>query len=156
MERGYDKEYVDIHSGITNTLTMLAYKIKKGNVQLVEEYDTSIPPVKAFVGELNQVLTNILDNALDAMEVNNKGRLEIKTKREKDWLSLTIIDDGPGIPEDIKSRIFDPFFSTKEIGKGTGLGLDVVSRIVRQHGGSIKVNSVPQRTEFVVCFPIES
>lgn len=156
MDRGYDKEHVDIHSGIRNTLTMLAYKIKKSNVQLIEEYDTSIPPVKAFVGELNQVLTNIIDNALDAMEVNGKGRLEIKTKREKGWLNLTIIDDGPGIPEEIKSRIFDPFFSTKEIGKGTGLGLDVVSRIVRQHGGSIKVNSVPQRTEFVVCFPIES
>jgi signal transduction histidine kinase len=104
---------------------------------------------------LNQVWTNLLDNALDAMEINSKGRLEIKTKREREFVEVSVIDDGPGIPGEIKSRIFDPFFTTKEIGKGTGLGLDVVTRIVRQHNGSIKVNSVPGRTEFVVCFPID-
>ena len=154
MDRGNDKEYFDIHSGITNTLTMLAHKIRKGNVELVEDYDTSLPPVKAFVGELNQVWTNLIDNALDAMEINNKGRLQIRTKKDREFVEVSIIDDGPGIPDEIKSRIFDPFFTTKEIGKGTGLGLDVVTRIVRQHEGSIKVNSVPGRTEFVVCFPI--
>jgi signal transduction histidine kinase len=155
MDRGSDKEYFDIHSGITNTLTMLAYKIRKGNIQVVEDYDPSLPPVKALVGELNQVWTNLIDNALDAMEVNNKGRLQIKTKKDREFVEVSIIDDGPGISDEIKSRIFDPFFTTKEIGKGTGLGLDVVTRIVRQHDGSIKVNSVPGRTEFVVCFPID-
>lgn len=154
MDRGRDKEYADIHSGIQNTLTMLAYRFAKGNVQLVEDYDTSLPKVKVFVGELNQVWTNMIDNALDAMEVNKTGRLEIKTRRDRDDVEVSIIDNGPGIPEDIKNRIFEPFFTTKEIGKGTGLGLDVVSRIAKQHGGSLKVDSVPGRTAFVLCFPI--
>lgn len=155
MDRGYDKEYIDIHSGISNTLTMLTHKIRKGNVQLAEEYDTSLPPVKAFVGELNQVWTNLIDNALDAMEVNTKGLLRIKTKRDRQYAEVTITDDGPGIPADIKNQIFDPFFTTKEIGKGTGLGLDVVTKIVRQHGGEVKVNSEPGNTTFAVCFPID-
>ena len=134
---------------------MLEYKIRKGNVKLEEHYDTSLPPVKAFVGELNQVWTNLIDNAIDAMEVNSGGILEIKTSREKDNIIVSVTDNGPGIPNDIKDRIFDPFFTTKEIGKGTGLGLDVVTRIVRQHQGTIKVNSVPGKTTFVVCFPID-
>ena len=154
MDRGRDKEYADIHSGIKNTLTMLAYRFKRGNVELVEDYDTSLPKIKVFVGELNQVWTNLIDNALDAMEINNKGRLEIKTKRNKDNVEVSITDNGPGIPEDIKTRIFEPFFTTKEIGKGTGLGLDVVSRIAQQHGGSVKVDTVPGHTSFVLCFPI--
>jgi signal transduction histidine kinase len=154
MDRDHGKEYVEIHSGITSTLTMLAHKIRKGNVELVEHYDTSLPRVKAFAGELNQVWTNIFDNALDAMEVNSSGRLEIITKRDKENVRISVIDNGPGIPDDIKNQIFDPFFTTKDIGKGTGLGLDVVTRIVKQHEGSIKVNSVPGRTEFMICFPI--
>jgi signal transduction histidine kinase len=155
MDHERDKEYADIHAGIKNTLTMLDYKIKKGNVSLVEEYDTSLPPIKAVVGELNQVWTNLIDNALDAMEVNNKGRLEIKTKRDRQFVELSVIDNGPGIPDSIRNRIFDPFFTTKDIGKGTGLGLDVVKRIVREHKGSIKVDSEAGRTAFVVCFPID-
>lgn len=154
MDRDHGKEPTDVHSGIKNTLTMLGYKLKKGNVQLIEEYDTSLPVIEAYIGELNQVWTNLIDNALDAMEVNNKGRLEIRTKRDKHNVEVTITDDGPGIPKEIKNRVFDPFFTTKDIGKGTGLGLDVVSRIVRQHGGSVKVDSNPGKTTFSVCFPI--
>lgn len=154
MDRDHDKEFADIHLGIKNTLTMLAHRFRSGNVQLVEDYDTTLPPVKAMVGELNQVWTNLIDNAFDAMEVNSKGRLEIKTKCNKNTVQVSISDDGPGIPEDISNSIFDPFFTTKDIGKGTGLGLDVVSRIVRQHGGSIKMASIPGRTTFEVCFPI--
>jgi signal transduction histidine kinase len=107
-----------------------------------------------MIGELNQVWTNLIDNALDAMEPSGKGVLEIKTLQDKDFVEVTITDNGPGIPDEIRSRIFDPFFTTKEVGKGTGLGLDVVSRIVKQHHGSIKVKSVPGRTQFIVCFPI--
>lgn len=154
MDRDHGKELTDIHSGIQNTLTMLAYKLKKGNVELVETYDATLPPVKAFVGELNQVWTNLIDNALDAMETTKKGKLEIKTKRDKNNVEVFITDNGPGVPEDIKNRIFDPFFTTKEIGKGTGLGLDVVTRIMRQHGGSVQFDSVPGKTIFSVCFPI--
>jgi signal transduction histidine kinase len=154
MDRGFDKQYADVHVGITNTLKMLGYKLKKGNITLVEDFDKSLPPVKALIGELNQVWTNLIDNALDAMEPNAKGTLTIKTEREREFVQVFIIDDGPGIPEDAKPRIFDPFFTTKEMGKGTGMGLEVVQRIVQQHNGSIKVVSKPGRTAFSVCFPI--
>jgi len=154
MDQGHDKQFADIHNGIFNTLNMLQYKVRKGNVDVVQHFDTSLPPVKAMIGELNQVWTNLIDNALDAMEVNSKGILEIVTVRDKEDVHVSVIDNGPGIPPDTLSSIFDPFFTTKEIGKGTGMGLDVVSRIVRQHKGSITVNSVPGRTEFLVCFPI--
>jgi len=155
MDRGFDKQYADIHTGIRNTLTMLGYKLKKGNITFVENYDEALPPVKALIGELNQVWTNLVDNALDAMEPNGKGTLTIKTERDREFVQVTIMDDGPGIPNDIKSRIFDPFFTTKEMGKGTGMGLEVVQRIVNQHNGSIKVRSVPGKTEFIICFPID-
>ena len=155
MDQGKGKEATDIHSGIRNTLTMLQYRLKKGNVTVVEEFDTTLPPVFALVGELNQVWTNLIDNALDAMEPAGKGELTIRTERDHDSVKVSVIDNGPGIPSDIQSSIFDPFFTTKDIGKGTGLGLDVVMQIVRQHHGSVKVQSIPGRTAFVVCFPIK-
>jgi len=155
MDRGSDKQYADIHIGIKNTLMMLIYKIKKGNIVMVKDLDQSLPPVKAMIGELNQVWTNLIDNALDAMEPNGKGTLTIKTEKVREFVQVSIADDGRGIPDEIKSRIFDPFFTTKEMGKGTGMGLEVVQRIVHQHNGSIKVNSAPGHTEFIVCFPID-
>jgi signal transduction histidine kinase len=155
MDQGKGKEYTDVHSGLRTTLTILQHKIKKGNVTVKEEFDETIPKVKAMVGELNQVWTNLIDNALDAMEINGKGQLNIRTRRDREFVEVTITDDGPGIPENIRSQIFDPFFTTKDIGKGTGLGLDVVTRIVQQHRGSVKVNSRPGRTEFIVCFLID-
>src|SRR4051812_951905 len=141
MDRASVKQEADIHIGLKNTVTMLGYKIRKGNIELVEDYDLTLPKVKAMIGELNQVWTNLIDNALDAMETDKKGMLTIRTARDKEFLKVSIIDNGPGIPDDIKSSIFDPFFTTKEPGKGTGLGLDVVTRIIQQHKGSIKVNS---------------
>jgi signal transduction histidine kinase len=155
MDRGTDKQYADIHIGIKNTLMMLIYKIKKGNITMVKEFDQTLPPVNALIGELNQVWTNLIDNALDAMEPNGKGTLTIKTKKDREFVRVSITDDGPGIPDEIKSRIFDPFFTTKEMGKGTGMGLEVVHRIVHQHNGSITVKSAPGKTEFIVCFPID-
>jgi len=155
MDQGKGKEPTDIRTGIHNTLTMLQYRFKKGNVKLVEEYDESLPKIIALVGELNQVWTNLIDNALDAMEPAGQGQLTIRTEKEHEWAKTSIIDNGPGIPEDIQSRIFDPFFTTKDIGKGTGLGLDVVQRIVRQHNGSVRVQSTPGNTAFVICFPIK-
>ena len=134
---------------------MLIHRIKKGNIAIVKEFDESLPPVKAQIGELNQVWTNLIDNALDAMEPNGKGTLTIKTEKDKEFVQVTIADDGQGIPEDICSRIFDPFFTTKEMGKGTGMGLEVVQRIVQQHNGSIKVISESGHTAFIVCFPID-
>jgi len=154
MDRGQDKQYSDIHTGIRNTITMLNHKLRKGNIEMKEDFDLGLPQVKALIGELNQVWTNLIDNAVDAMEPNGKGVLEIRTRKDGEFVRVSVIDNGPGIPEDVRSKIFDPFFTTKDIGKGTGLGLDVVNKIVRQHNGSIKVDSVPGRTEFVICFPI--
>jgi signal transduction histidine kinase len=154
MDRAQDKQFSDIRIGLRNTLTMLNHKVKQGAVTVVEHFDETLPDVKAFIGELNQVWTNIIDNALDALEGTPDSTLEIKTERDKEFVKVTITDNGPGIPKDDLDKIFDPFFTTKEIGKGTGLGLDVVSRIVKQHHGSIKVTSIPGRTSFVVCFPI--
>jgi len=155
MDQGKGKELIDIHTGIESTLTMMHYKLKKANIEVVEDFDPGLPKVMALVGELNQVWTNLIDNAVDAMEPQGKGKLIIQTEEDHQFARISIIDNGPGIPEEIKRSIFDPFFTTKGIGKGTGLGLDVVMRIVQgQHHGSVKVNSVPGRTEFIVCLPI--
>lgn len=154
MDRAGDKQYADIHSGLRNTLNMLNYKLKKGNIEVVENFDLSLPEVKAMVGELNQVWTNLIDNAIDAMEPNGKGKLEIRTEKSGEFVKVTIIDDGTGIPPEMISRVFEPFFTTKDMGKGTGLGLDVVLRIVNQHNGVVKCRSVAGKTEFEVCFLI--
>lgn len=153
MDKNTDRQLTDIHSGIRNTLTMLNYKLRKGNIAVIERYDDSIPQIKIFPGEMNQVWTNIIDNAIDAMEVNGKGNLTITTAHDDRFLKVTIKDDGPGIPDDIKQNIFAPFFTTKEMGKGSGLGLDVVSRIMIQHNGEVKVKSEPGATEFEICLP---
>lgn len=154
MDRSPDKQLADLHSGIRNTLTMLNHKIKKANIQYHEEFDTNIPQVKILVSELNQVWTNLIDNALDAMEKTENPTLTIKSRAENGFIKVDIIDNGPGVPQDIQSKIFDPFFTTKEMGKGTGLGLDVVNRIVAQHNGKITLNSAPGKTDFEVCIPI--
>ena len=156
MDKASDKQMIDIHTGIRNTLTILNYKLKSSNVIVVENYDETIQKIKAFPGDLNQVWTNLIDNAIDAMEVNKKGMLEISTTRDGQFVKVVLKDDGPGIAKDIQQKIFDPFFTTKEMGMGSGLGLDVVSRIIRQHNGSIKVNSQPGDTEFEVCLPVNN
>lgn len=154
MDQGHEKQLTDIHTGIRNTLAMLDFKIKKGNIQVVKNYDPQLPQLKVMIGEMNQVWTNLIDNALDAMEDKKSGILEIVTSHSKEFAEIRITDNGPGIAEDIRSCIFDPFFTTKEVGKGTGMGLDVVARIVRQHQGTIKVESVPGHTVFRVCLPL--
>lgn len=152
MDRAGDQEPTNVHVGIHNTLTILNHKLKKNKVQLVEELDTDLPNIKAAPGELNQVWTNVIDNALDAME--DGGTLNIVTKTVDDFVRVIIRDSGPGIPDDVKDRVFDPFFTTKAVGKGTGMGLEVVKRIVEAHNGSIKLESEPGNTNFEFCFPI--
>ncbi|HET7118267.1 MAG TPA: ATP-binding protein [Hanamia sp.] len=154
MDKDANRQLTDIHAGIRNTLTMLNYKLRKGNITVIENYDASLPKIKVFPGELNQVWTNIIDNAIDAMEINGKGQLEITTSHDARFVKITITDNGPGIPEDIKQNIFAPFFTTKEMGKGSGLGLDVVTRIMTQHNGEVKVKSEPGATEFEICLPM--
>ena len=122
MDKASDKQMVDIHTGIRNTLTMLNFKLKKANVTVVEHYDDTIPKVKAFPGELNQVWTNLIDNAIDAMDENKKGNLEIRTVHDNRFVKVYLKDDGTGIAKDIQQKIFDPFFTTKEMGKGLRIG----------------------------------
>ncbi|MCC8407420.1 GHKL domain-containing protein [Mucilaginibacter sp. UR6-1] len=154
MDMAADKQPVDIKEGIISTLKMMIYKIKKNNIHLEKSFADDLPKINARPGDLNQVWTNLIDNALDAMESNNGNVLKISTRRDGAFLQVKITDSGPGIPEEIRSRIFDPFFTTKAMGKGTGMGLDVVNRIIQQHNGTVKVKSKPGETEFEVCLPL--
>jgi predicted CoA-binding protein len=142
---------VDIHEGIDNTLIMLRHKLKKG-VVVKREYEEGIPIIQAYGSELNQVWTNIIDNAIDAMD--GQGELLIRTRRDSDWVIIEISDTGPGIPENIQEKIFSPFFTTKPVGKGTGLGLNISYNIVQKHAGEIKVFSRPGKTRFQICLPV--
>ena len=143
---------VDIHEGLNNTLVMLRHKLKEG-VDVRRDYEDGLPKIQAYGSELNQVWTNIIDNAVDAM--NGKGEIEIKTHRNGDWITVEIEDNGPGIPEDIQEKIFSPFFTTKPVGKGTGLGLNISYKIIEKHAGEIKVYSKPGKTRFQINLPID-
>ena len=154
MDQAPEKKSADLHVGINNTLTMLQHKIKKGNIAVNLDF-AELPGVSIFVSEMNQVWTNLIDNAIDAMESSDERQLEINTVQDGKFVKTHIIDSGKGIPADIVDQVFDPFFTTKPIGKGTGLGLDVVRQIINQHNGSIDIDSKPGRTEFIVCLPIE-
>lgn len=143
---------VDLREDLENTLKIFGHRIKKG-VSVVRNYDDSMPKVCAYGGELNQVWTNLIDNATDAMD--GKGELKITTCRELDYARVEIQDNGPGIPKEIQSRIFEPFFTTKKVGEGTGLGLDTVARIVRRHHGFVEVESKPGETCFIIRLPFK-
>jgi signal transduction histidine kinase len=143
---------VDVREGLESTLTILAHKLKKG-VSVEKEYAEGLPRICANGGELNQVWTNIVDNAVDAMR--GHGSLKVKTTRDDRHVLVEISDDGAGIPREAKTRIFEPFFTTKGVGEGTGLGLDIVRRIVAGHGGEIRVDSAPGETTFKVRLPID-
>lgn len=155
MDQATDRQFIDIHKGIISTLTVLRYKMNKANIAVTTDFDTSLPEIEVLPGELNQVWTNLIDNAIDAMQPNGKGSLHITTNRDHQFVQVKIADDGTGIPEDIQNKVFDPFFSTKEMGKGTGLGLDLVMQVMHRHNGTVKVNSVPGETVFTICFPIK-
>jgi signal transduction histidine kinase len=144
---------VDVHKGLESTLLILKYKLRKKNIVVTREYDESLPRIKAYGSELNQVWTNLIVNAVEAMPEG--GSLKIRTKREPTDILIEIRDNGSGIPEAVKSRIFEPFFTTKAVGEGTGLGLDTVARIVRKHHGNIRFESKPGDTCFQVRLPLE-
>lgn len=152
MDQEPSLEMVDVHEGIKSTVTMLQHQIKKKNLTLCKDLATDLPPVKALAGELNQVWTNLLSNAIDALPERG-GDLIIRTFQERDCVCVEIEDNGPGIPEAIQSRIFEPFFTTKGIGEGTGMGLDIVRRVIDHHNGSVNLETTPGHTTFRVCFP---
>ena len=130
---------------------MLRSKLKSG-ISLERNYADGLPKIMAYGGELNQVWTNIIANAVDAMD--GQGTLKISTRQVDDWILVEIEDTGPGISEDVKQKLFSPFFTTKPMGKGTGLGLNISFNIIQKHKGIIEVASQPGRTCFSVRLPI--
>lgn len=152
MDQAQQQE-IDLHVGIEDTLMILSHKLKHG-VMVTRDYDRSLPRMCAYGSELNQVWTNLIDNAVAAMD--GKGHLWIRTARDGDRARIEIADDGPGIPAEIQDRIWEPFFTTKGVGEGTGLGLDIALRIVcHRHNGEIRVHSKPGDTRFEVWLPLE-
>jgi signal transduction histidine kinase len=145
-------QWIDVHTGLDSTLVMLNHKIGTG-VKVVKDYDRSLPQIPAHPAELNQVWTNLIDNAVQAM--NGAGTLTIRTYREDDHAIVSVTDTGPGVPDALKKRVFEPFFTTKPVGEGTGLGLDISYRIVvNGHGGDIRLESKPGDTSFKVRLPL--
>jgi signal transduction histidine kinase len=151
LDRGVQQS-IDVHEGIEDTLRLFAFKLKQG-IEIRRDYDRSIPQILAYGSELNQVWTNLIDNAIDA--IANTGTISIATENLGDRLQVHITDSGAGISDEVRSRIFEPFFTTKAVGKGTGLGLELARRIVEnRHRGSLSFLSTPGQTRFTVCLPI--
>jgi signal transduction histidine kinase len=152
MDRAPVAEPVDLLDGLGNTVAVLKAKARGKSAAVVVAVESGLPRVRGFVGELNQIWANLIDNALDA--IPHGGRVEVLANRERERVVVRIVDNGTGIPGEIRERIFDPFFTTKPMGLGTGLGLDIVRRLVRHNDGEIGVESRPGRTEFRVSLPL--
>jgi signal transduction histidine kinase len=152
MDRGAVVE-VDLHDGLDTTLAVLGHKLKHTGIRIERDYDRSLPKLTLLGSELNQVWTNLLDNAIDAL--GEQGTITISTQADGDCATVAITDDGPGIQAEIAERIFDPFFTTKDVGRGTGLGLATARRIVVDRlNGSLKLDAKPGRTTFRVRLPM--
>jgi signal transduction histidine kinase len=149
MDRGSYGE-TDVREGLESTLTILGHKLK--GVTVKRDFEEALPKIWANGGELNQVWTNLIDNAAEA--VGEGGHIAVGAYQHSDGVVVEIADDGPGISREIQNRIFEPFFTTKQIGQGTGLGLDIVRRIVVAHGGEVAFDTKPGETRFVVRLPI--
>lgn len=154
MDHAAAPEPVDVSKGLRDTLAVMAAKARAKSASLSIDAPENLARVRGFGGELNQVWANLVDNALDA--VHDGGRVVVTARTEGSSVVVRVIDEGPGIPADIRSRIFDPFFTTKPVGEGTGLGLDIVRRLVQRNDGHIEVTSEPGRTEFRVTLPAVS
>ena len=152
MDQAAVAEPVDVIQGLGNTVAVLKAKARVKSVAVVVDVEPGLPRVLGFAGELNQIWSNLIDNALDA--VPDSGRVDVLAHREHERVVVRIVDNGAGIPAPIRDRIFDPFFTTKPMGQGTGLGLDIVRRLVRHNDGEIDVESQPGRTEFRVVLPL--
>jgi signal transduction histidine kinase len=151
MDRGELVE-VDLHEGLETTLVVLGHKLKHTSIQVVRDYDRALPKLTVRGSELNQVWTNLIHNAIQAL--GEQGTITLRTRREGSCAVVEVSDDGPGIPPEIRERIFDEFFTTKDAGNGTGLGLATARRIVvDRHNGSLTVDSEPGRTTFRVSLP---
>lgn len=145
-------DVVDVHTLLSNTVAMLSHKV--AGITVVEEFDRSLPDLPCWPGELNQVWTNLIDNAVWAMDGSDAGVLTIRTARQGDVARIEICDTGIGVPEELQHRVFDPFFTTKGVGEGTGLGLDLAARIVDKHSGNLWVESQAGETRFICVLPL--
>jgi len=146
------RQEVDVHEGLESTLAILGHKLTANRIDVVRDYDRSLPRIDAHPPELNQVWTNLIDNAVSA--VGEAGRITIRTFRLGDYLAVEIEDDGPGIPDDVRERVFDAFFTTKPPGEGTGLGLDIAKRIAARHHGDLRLKPVDRGACFQVLLPL--
>jgi len=154
MDQASAIQPVDLPKGLLSTQTMLKYKARQNQIEFINDFDENLPPIQGIPGEINQVFTNLIDNGLDAMEKKG-GTLTCKTWLDGNSARISITDTGTGIPKEIQRNIYEPFYTTKEMGKGTGMGLEVVRNIVIKHRGSIDLESVPGKTTFKLCFPID-
>ena len=152
MDQGASAEPVDLALSLSNTVAVLKSKARGKSVAVTLEFESDLPAVNGFVGELNQIWANLIDNALDA--VAPSGHVAVSAARERQHVVVRVVDDGPGIPPDVLSRMFEPFFTTKPVGKGTGLGLDIVRRLLGHNNARIDVESSPGHTEFKVALPV--
>jgi signal transduction histidine kinase len=153
MDQSRTPRPVEIGKGLADTMEVLGAKARGKSVEVSLHVADDLPTVEALGGELNQVWDNLISNAIDA--VPESGHIEVTAVGQPKWVVVTVVDDGPGIPAGIMERIFDPFFTTKPMGSGTGLGLDMARRIVREHEGQLEVESRPGRTEFRVLLPYQ-
>lgn len=154
MDRGADRRPTDVVAGLDSTVTMLGHKLREKDVHVERAFADDLPQPEAHPGQLNQVWTNLIDNAVDAMAPG--GTLRLEAAEEGPYLCVRVIDDGPGISDDLQARIFEPFFTTKDVGEGTGMGLEIARRlIVEGHHGDIEVASRPGRTVFTVRLPLD-
>ena len=152
MDRGQKFEPLDVQTGLESTLNMLSYPLREKKLTVVRDYAPNLPPVQGQVSSLNQVWTNLLDNAVDALPEG--GEITVRTRAENDFVRVFILDNGPGIAPDVLPRVLEPFFTTKPAGEGSGLGLDIALRIIEQHGGQLEIQSEPGHTEFGVWLPV--
>jgi signal transduction histidine kinase len=153
MDQATSPKPVDIGRGLSDTLTVHKAKARQKAIELKLEIEPDLPSIEAYGGELNQVWTNLIDNALDAAP--RAGHVIVTAARDRQSIVVRVIDDGSGVPAAIRDRIFEPFFTTKRVGEGTGLGLDIARRLVERHEGAIEVRSQPGRTEFAVTLPLK-
>jgi signal transduction histidine kinase len=153
MDRDGGFERLDVTAGLDSTLNMLKYQLRQKNIKLTRDYAPDLPQINGQVSSLNQVWTNLLDNAIDALP-DQGGEITLRTLSEGDFVRVFLIDNGPGIPANVLPHIFEPFYTTKQAGSGSGLGLDIAQRIIRQHDGRLEVSSVPGHTEFCAWLPV--
>jgi len=153
MDRAGGRELLDVATGLDSTLNIFDYALRQKNVKLTRAYAPDAPRVSAEVGQLNQVWTNLIDNAIDALPPRG-GTLTVQTAKQPGGVCVSVIDNGSGITAEVLAHLFEPFYTTKPAGEGSGLGLDIARRIVREHGGRLEATSVPGRTEFAVWLPV--